>query len=326
MESTPVDPRAALANRLNKRFRHLRKWARRSGVSCWRVYERDIPEFPLVVDWYDGDVVAWVHPRKKDETPEQEESFVARCVAETLAAFQITREHLFVKRRQRQRGSDQYERLAQQGVTRIVDEDGLRFEVNLSDFLDTGLFLDHRLARRMIRERAAGKRVLNLFAYTGAFTVHAVAGGAAQTLTVDMSRTYQDWTRRNLALNDIPEGAAHRLVQDDCLSLLERGPERGEAFDLVICDPPTFSNSKRMGERTFSVDRDWRELLADISPWIAPAGQILFSTNSRSFEFAAAGLPAGFAAQDVTAQTTSEDVADSHGHRAWMLARPSAAG
>ncbi|MSR18608.1 MAG: hypothetical protein EXS00_05485 [Phycisphaerales bacterium] len=316
-----------LANRLQNRFRHLRKWARRSGVQCFRVYERDIPEFPVIVDWYDGDVVAWIHPRRKDETIEQEVAFLELCQSEVIKAFALQPERLFIKERQRQRGMAQYERAGAAGQTRTVMEQGLKFEVNLTDYLDTGLFLDHRMTRQMVRQSAAGKRVLNLFAYTGAFTVYAAAGGALRTVTIDMSNTYLAWCQRNLLLNEVeassigvPDAAQHQIIHADCLAWLDHRPNVAEQFDIVVCDPPTFSNSKRMRDDSFSVDRDWSALLASIVPCVAPGGVIYFSTNSRSFSLSLEGLPPGWSARDISRFTQSEDFSQSRNtHRCWIL-------
>ena len=310
-----------LADRIAKRFRHLAKWSRRTASPCFRVYERDIPEYPLVVDWYDGDVVMWLHPRRKDETPEQQEAFAASSIQQVKDALRVDDARLFVKHRQRQRGLAQYERASTEGVTRIVEEHGLRFEVNLSDYLDTGLFLDHRTTRQFVRERARGLRVMNLFAYTGAFTVHAIAGGAAATLTVDMSNTYQEWTRRNLDLNGFGRRREDHLEAADCLGFLEAGPRRGEAYDIIVVDPPTFSNSKRMEVSSFSVDRDWGSLIALVLPWLSVRGQIWFSTNSRSFKGDPAALPEGVGMREITRYTVPEDFAGGTPHRAYIIAR-----
>lgn len=311
----------ALANRLRRMHRHRAKWARRTGVTCFRLYDRDIPEYPLVVDWYEGAVVAWVHPRKRDDTPEKEESFAANAVEQVRDGLGVGEADLFVKRRQRQRGLAQYERVAERQVTRVVQEQGLKFEVNLSDYLDTGLFLDHRQTRQIVRESAAGARVLNLFAYTGAFTVYAAAGGARTTRTVDMSNTYQEWTARNLRLNGFEVGRSHRLDAADCLQFLTAGPAAGEAYDIVVCDPPTFSNSKRMQASSFSIDRDYPALLSSIAPWVAPGGVVWFSTNSRSFRLDSACVPPGFTAFETTSKTVPEDFLGADAHKSWRLLR-----
>ncbi|MEZ4660869.1 MAG: class I SAM-dependent methyltransferase [Caldilineaceae bacterium] len=271
-----------LANRLRKRQRHLRKWARRSDVSCYRLYERDIPEYPLIVDWYDGEAVVWLYERTRDETDAQAAAFREQALAEIQEGLELKPAQIFVKERQRQQGNSQYERLAQSGHVRIVQEQGLRFEVNLSDYLDTGLFLDHHVRAR-VRAEAQGRRVLNLFAYTGSFTCYALAGGACITTTVDLSQTYCDWTRRNLSHNGFAESAAHRIVQADCLAFLQEERQRRARYDLIICDPPTFSNSKRMAQSSFDVVRDHPHLIAGCANLLGAGGVLCFSTNARRF-------------------------------------------
>ncbi len=313
-----------LANRLSKRLRHLRGWAEAEGITCFRLYEKDIPEYPLIVDWYDGDTVAWLLPRTRDDTPEKRAQFGERARTEILQGLAIAPERLWVKDRSGQRGDDsstQYERVAERGVTRVVAEQGLRFEVNLSDYLDTGLFLDHRVARGLVRRYAQGRRFLNLFAYTGSFTVYARAGGAAASTTVDMSNTYQEWTRRNFALNGLRETPEHRLVAADCLAWLDAGPAAGESYDLIVCDPPTFSNSKRMGGRTFAIDRDWPALLEGVAKFLAPGGYCYFSTNSRGLKWDAAMVPAGLTALDLGDRTVPPDFRNRKIHRCWRLQR-----
>jgi len=320
-----------LGNRLRKRHEQLRKWAARAGIEAFRLYERDIPEFPMIVDWYAGEVVAWLQPRTRDDTAEKAEEHRQRCEREIREGLDLPAERLFLKVRRRQRhrregaGEDdlagQYERTGQANAVRVVGEQGLKFEVNLSDYLDTGLFLDHRVTRDMVRRRAQGKRVLNLFAYTGSFTCYALAGGAAATTTVDLSNTYQAWTERNMRLNGFEPSRDHRLIAADCVEWLARGPRKGERYDIVVCDPPTFSNSKRMATDSFSIDRDWPKLLADMQPWLADDAVVWFSTNSRGLQFDAAGLPAGYAARDMTTRTRSLDFAEADGHRAWLVAR-----
>ena len=258
--------RTMRGERLANRMRHLAKWGRRQGISCFRLYERDVPEYPAIVDSYAdidpstgapvdlaraGAAVAWLFRRKKDETPEQERAHRLDSEAEILAGLDIPRERLFVKHRGRQvaddGGREQYERVGDAGRTKVIAEHGLKFEVNLTDFLDVGLFLDHRPTRLSVQQRSQGRRILNLFAYTGAFSVHARAGGAVATTTVDMSKTYLDWYARNLGLNGFALDADHRSVHADCLQWLEAGPSsESERYDLVVCDPPPFSNSKRM--------------------------------------------------------------------------------
>jgi 23S rRNA (cytosine1962-C5)-methyltransferase len=327
-----------LGERLDNRMRHVAKWARKQGISCFRLYEKDIPEFPMIVDWYGdagwgedaavasnaGDAVAWFFHRTKDDTLEKEHDYRIDAEAEILAGLDIPRSRLHIKYRGRQRaddgGRDQYERFDSRGAVKVVGEHGLRFEVNLSDYLDVGLFLDHRPTRFSVQQRARGKRVLNLFSYTGAFSVHARAGGALKTTTVDMSRTYLDWYVRNLALNGFAPDADHTVVHADCLQWLEAGPTAGEQYDIVVCDPPTFSNSKRMKADSFAIDRDYPELLRWIARFVAPKGEVFFSTNSRSFEFDPTVVPGGFGAQEISHRSVPEDFRNRRIHRCFRLA------
>lgn len=310
-----------LENRLKKRFRHLRKWARRTAVTCFRVYERDIPEVPVIVDWYDGEAVAWIYERHSDRTPEEVQAWTEAVGKAVTAALEIPPEGLHVKERRRQKGLQQYRRMAEAHHAKVVVESGLKLEVNLSDFLDTGLFLDHRETRAMVREKAKGGRFLNLFAYTGSFTCHAIAGGARATTSVDMSRTYIDWIRRNLALNEMAESGAHRLVQADCLAFLADEAATPSRYDLIVCDPPTFSNSKRMEVGSFSVDRDHPDLIAGCLALLAPDGELVFSTNSRSFKLDPEAMPRGTVAEDITTRTLPEDYKGKRPHRCFSIRR-----
>lgn len=324
-----------LAARLRKRMRHLSKWARKRDTTCFRLYERDIPEYPAIIDWYgdesaadlahDGDAVAWLYDRTKDETPEAAATHLAHVTEEILDGLGIPADRLHIKHRDRQRadsgGRKQYPQQPREGQTKIVREDDLRFEVNLSDYIDVGLFLDHRPLRNSLRERCAGKRVLNLFAYTGTFSVYARAGGAASTDTLDLSKTYLEWYERNLRLNGFQLDASHRMHHVDCLQWLHAGPAtEGERFDIVIADPPTFSNSKRMKADSFAVERDHAALLGWIAPFVAPEGEIFFSTNARRFDLDPAAVPAGFGCHEITHRTVPEDFRNKTIHRCWRLA------
>ncbi len=309
-----------LANRLRKRQRHLRKWASRQNISCYRLYERDIPEFPLIVDWYAGEVVVWLYERKRDETPAEEDAFRDEALAEIAAGLDLEPAQIFVKERAKQRGNWQYGRFQQAEQIRIISEQGLRFEVNLSDYLDTGLFLDHRLTREMVRQRTRGKRLLNLFAYTGSFTCYALDGKAAATTTVDLSHTYTDWTIRNLALNGFHPSQSHHIVQADCLQYLEDAAQRSERYDLIVCDPPTFSNSKRMAQGSFDVNRDQSWLIQACARLLAPGGELFFSTNSRRFKLDETSI-SELTVQDITAQTIPEDFRNQRIHQCWIIRR-----
>ncbi len=307
-----------LANRFRRMHRHLRKWARRTGVTCYRLYEKDIPDQPLIVDWYDGDVVVWLYDRTRNETAEQAEAWVAAVTQAVCAGLDLTAGHVFLKRRfrqkDRQEGDGQYHRVAEQGAVKVVAEHGLQFEVNLSDYLDTGLFLDHRPTRQRVGGEAAGKRMLNLFAYTGAFTVYAAAGGAAATTTVDLSNTYLEWAARNLALNGIVVGDRHRIERADCLQWLEQA--RG-SWDIIVCDPPTFSNSSSM-RRAFAVDKDHVWMLGRIRNLLAPGGVCYFSTNFRGFRLAADAWPGGMV-EDISDASVPKDFRNRRIHQCWRL-------
>lgn len=302
-----------LANRLQKRFRHLRKWASRNDISCYRLYERDIPEYPLIVDWYDGEAVVWLYERNAED----DETWHQDALEQIQAALELAPRQIFVKTRAVQRGlQQQYERFGKQSYTRLVQEHGLHFEVNLSDYLDTGLFLDHRPTRVLVREMAGGTRVLNLFAYTGSFTIYAAAGSAKATTTVDLSKNYCGWAVRNLKHNGIRESDQHRVIADDCFHFLATDKR---SYDLIVCDPPTFSNSKRMNRGSFSVDRDHPELIQACLERLARGGTLIFSTNSRSFTLEETALPRGFQARDITAQTIPEDFRNDKIHRCWRI-------
>jgi 23S rRNA (guanine2445-N2)-methyltransferase / 23S rRNA (guanine2069-N7)-methyltransferase len=307
----------------------VEKWARRAGVSCYRVYDADLPDYSVAIDVYNGAGVdvgkRWVHvaeyaaPSGVDiERAEQRLDDVLAVVPGVLG---VESEDVFLKVRQRQRGSSQYTRVARTGVVGTVDEAGLFFEVNLTDYLDTGLFLDHRITREWLGELAQGKRFLNLFAYTGTATVHAAAGGAVSTTTVDLSTTYVEWAGRNLSRNRFT-GSAHRLLRADVLEWVAAGRKTKDRYDLVFCDPPTFSNSKRMSE-TWDVQRDHAALVLAIAELLTDDGLLVFSCNRRKFAFDVETLrDAGLECIDVTARTIPRDFERKPGvHTVWTVRR-----
>jgi len=301
--------------RLEKRARHLRRWPTRQGITCFRIYERDIPEIPLVVDRYEDHLHITEFERPHDRDLAQQADWLdlmARTASETLGM-----EHgkTFLKRRQRQRGSTQHEHLADRRYEIQIHEGGLQFIVNLSDYVDTGLFLDHRITRGMVRDAAAGANFLNLYAYTGAFTVYAAAGSAARTTTVDWSNTYLDWSQRNMTLNGFT-GPQHRFVRSDAMSFLRR-LDPSEMFDLAVVDPPTFSNSKR-SEVDWEIQRDHVALLTGVLARMRPGGVIFFSTNFRRFRFAAEAVPAA-EIREISKQTVPADFRNRRIHRCWRI-------
>jgi 23S rRNA G2069 N7-methylase RlmK/C1962 C5-methylase RlmI len=255
------------------------------------------------------------YERPHDRSPAEHADWLdlmAKTAAETL---EVAKGNVFMKRRQRQRGLNQYERFAEQDKAFVVQEGGLKFQVNLSDYLDTGLFLDHRITRSMVRDAAAGKRFLNLFGYTGAFTVYAAAGGAASTTTVDLSNTYLEWAQENLKLNDL-SSREHRFVRDDAGSFLKfHAP--GAAYDLAVVDPPTFSNSKKTDD-IWDVQHDHAELLNRLIPLMSPGGVVYFSTNSRRFKLDEAAL-GNAAIREISRQTVPEDFRNHRIHRCWRM-------
>ncbi len=305
-----------VANRLRKNLRNLGRWARREGVSCYRLYDADLPEYAVAVDRY-GDLVhvqEYAPPKSID--PHQAKVRLREALAAVRAVLEVPREKVFLKVRQQQKGKEQYRKLAASGEFHEVREGECRLLVNLRDYLDTGLFLDHRPTRQLLGELAAGRDFLNLFAYTGTATVHAALGGAASTTSVDLSRTYLDWARRNLELNGL-SGPRHRLLQDDCREWLKRETRR---YGLIFLDPPTFSNSKRM-DGTFDVQRDQVELLSAAAALLTDDGILIFSTNHRQFRLDQAAL-SGLVITDITRQTIPPDFARNQRiHRCWKIVR-----
>jgi 23S rRNA (guanine2445-N2)-methyltransferase / 23S rRNA (guanine2069-N7)-methyltransferase len=275
------------ANRLAKNLKRLQSWADRAGVSCYRLYDADMPEYAFAIDVYRTiePELTWLYVQEYAAPAEIELDAVRRRRGEALSTLPdvtgVPVERIRVRTRRRTKRGEQYRKVDEQANFHLVLEGGLKFRVNFDDYLDTGLFLDHRLTRARLRDGASGKRFLNLFAYTGTATVHAAAGGAVASTSVDMSRTYLNWTQRNLALNGIA-GHAHALVQADCREWLAERARASERYDLVFLDPPTFSNSKRM-EGVLDVERDHPALIDACARLLAPGGLIVFSTNAQRF-------------------------------------------
>ena len=307
--------------RLAKRFKHLSKWARRQGIEAFRVYDRDIPEIPLVIDWYAGWLHAAEYDRPHERSDVEHDVWLDRMVEAAAAELGVPVNRTFLKMRKRQRGGEQYEKVDQRQAVLTVREGGLEFEVNLSDYVDTGLFLDHRQTRALVRDEAAGKRFLNLFCYTGSFSVYAAAGGAIETTSVDLSNTYLDWTRTNLSRNGFKDAGRHRTVRDEARAFLEHRARRGEApFDLVVVDPPTFSRSAR-SETPWDVERDHAELLELVARNLVPGGVVYFSTNFRRFHLAEERLAPAFSIREITRRTIPEDFRNERIHRCWRMVR-----
>jgi len=310
------------ANRLRKNLKNLGRWARQNGIHCYRLYDADLPEYAVAVDVYEGEQT-WVHMQEYEAPssidPAKAETRLIHAVAAIPKVLEIPPEQLFLKIRRKQKGFAQYEKQADAGRFHVVEEGGWKFWVNFEDYLDTGLFLDHRITRRMIQERSADKRFLNLFAYTGAASVYAAKGGAASTTTVDMSRTYLDWAARNLELNGIG-GSRHELIHADCLEWVDQASRDKRRFDLIFLDPPTFSTSKRM-RQTWDVQRDHPMLVKKCMNLLASGGTLVFSTNCRKFKLDAEALT-GLSLEDVTRKTIPKDFERNPKiHHCWIISR-----
>lgn len=307
---------STFTNRLLKNARHLRKWARRQGITCYRVYDADVPEFPLAVDVYEDCVHMAEYERKHHLADDERVLWRSGCRQSVQEVFEVRPEKVFYKERRPQKGTAQYEKVAERRHEIEAHENGLRFWVNLSDYLDTGLFLDHRTTRQLFREKAEGKKVLNLFAYTGSFTVYAAAGGAASSLTIDLSNTYLEWAQRNLELNGLG-GPQHRFLRADILQWLDQRPD--EQFDLIILDPPTFSNSKKM-TGILDVQRDHAHLINRVLARTSPGGTLLFSNNYRRFKLDEDAIQ-GADIRDISARTVPEDFRNKKIHACFEITR-----
>ncbi len=351
---------AQFAARLRKVVRERRKWAQREGVHCYRIYDADLPEYAAAIDVYEGagkaEGALYAHVAEY-QAPKSVDEAKARARFEDILALVpvvlgIRPDHVFSKARLRARGGGQYRDAGNRSYVTHTTEDGLTFELDLGGYLDTGLFLDHRVTREMVGKMAAGKTFLNLFAYTGTATVHAAAAGAKATTTVDLSGTYLDWAQRNLEANGFRaqridgegrnndkggsagrssreavgrEGgrgrdgrfpaarpgqrpAAHQLVRADVTRWIQEARRSNQRYDVIFVDPPTFSNSKAMGKRTWDVQRDHVELLIAVSRLLAPGGVAVFSCNLRTFKPDTEALARyGVQLEDITAQTIPHD-------------------
>lgn len=357
------------SNRLSKRYKLLRKWARRERVTCYRLYDRDIPEVPVAVDLYeflpegmdskidaaillqqedarisanDLSVVqekaerTYVHlylyerPYEKDEKDEQRWlDTIANACSKTLG---IPQNHVIQKLRKKQKGENQYEKISsRRTVEGYVFECGQLFKVNLSDYLDTGLFFDHRPMRSVVRASCQGKSVLNLFCYTSSFSVYAAEGKAKRVESVDLSNTYLEWSRFNFALNDFdPDDPRYHFVRHDVIGFLNQNlaevpnPDGSNRYDIIVLDPPTFSNSKNT-RNTLDINRDWPELVTKCLNLLRPDGVLYFSTNSHRLKFdpsllaqkTSGGL--AYSVDDITEKSLPEDYKDSKARRCWKF-------
>ncbi|ORF00436.1 SAM-dependent methyltransferase [Snodgrassella alvi] len=306
----------AFVNRLGKNIKHLRKWAQRQDIESWRMYDRDIPQYPFAADIYADHVhlqeydTGWLM-HKTDY-----EKWLAEVVEAVLFVTGLPKEHIHVKKRQRQKGKDQYEKTGITGTDFVIHEHGRAFWVNLDKYLDTGLFLDHRNTRQKIGNIAAGKRFLNLFAYTGSFSVYAATGGALFSETVDLSNTYLQWAQRNFELNGL-DMQAHQIVRADVFQYLQKAVEDHKQFDLIVMDPPSFSNSKKMLD-ILDIQRDQEKLIDGAMRLLSKQGSLYFSNNLRSFTLNPV-LEQRYDVNNISRKTIPEDFRNTRIHQCWEI-------
>ena len=308
----------SFANRLQKVDRHISKWAKRQGITCYRIYDLDMPEFPFCIDRYEQYLHIAEYKANHKLTDEEHDSWLQECLQVMATTLQVAPEDIFLKeRRKLARRTEQYEKVAEESRTVVVQEQGLQFRVNLTDYLDTGLFLDHRPLRQIFREEAGGKNVLNLFAYTGAFSVYAAAGNAAQVVTVDLSNTYLQWARENMELNGLYDEDRHSFILSDVMDFLKK--PSSQLYDLVFVDPPAFSNSKKM-KGTWDTQRDHPALLYFILKLVKPGGVVYFSNNLRQFIPQFDKLEVS-SVKDISVQTIPEDFRNKKIHHCYRIVK-----
>jgi 23S rRNA (cytosine1962-C5)-methyltransferase len=291
-------------NRLMKVFRHLSKSARKQEISCYRIYDHDLPEFPLCIEKYEDWLYVAEYRRNHHMEEAEHDQWLDECKSIIGEITGLPASRIVMRTRQRKTSrQDQYQKLDDEKEWMEVTEQGLKFKINLTDYLDTGLFLDHRLTRAMVRAVSGGKKVLNLFCYTGSFSVYAAAGGAREVVSVDLSKTYLKWATENMELNGFYDPARHSYVHEDVKQWLGTLP--AAYFDLVIMDPPTFSNSKRM-EDFLDIQRDHPVLINQVIHVMKPGGIIYFSTTFSRFQIQTESLR-DCTVKDITKTTTPFD-------------------
>ena len=355
-----------LANRLSKKYKSLRKWARKNRVSCYRLYDRDIPEIPLCIDLYellpetaDNKIDAarfiaaqnqmesennqeavlsrlsrsyiefFLYERPYEKDPAEEANWLNAMAEKTAVTLGIEKRHVIIKNRRHDKGGSQYskdDRTSESHLEGLTQEKGQIFKLNLTDYLDTGLFLDHRPLRAMIRNQCRNKKVLNLFCYTGSFSVFAAEGGACLVDSVDLSNTYLSWTKENMDANGFSDEGKYRFIRADVMQFLQDIKDKTE-YDIIILDPPTFSNSKKT-QNTLDINRDWLSLVKGCLSVLNPEGILYFSTNSRKLAFeqekiqTESGSRTPVLIQEITESTIDEDFKNTKPHRCWKITKP----
>lgn len=309
------DKTSPFVNCLRKNYRHIRKWAKRTSTNAFRIYDREVPQFPVAIDFYAGNYcVHYFSQKRESEEPTNE---LQAAVGDALRRlFGATSQQIFWRVRAKSKETRQYEKVGATEQFFTVLEYGVKFKVNLVDYLDTGLFLDHRETRQLVASCAKGKRFLNLFAYTCSFSVHAALAGALSSKSVDMSNTYTAWAKDNYRLNSISLND-HQIVRADCLKFLDQAVRNGEIYDLIVIDPPTISRSKKM-DQLFDIQIDYIALLEKALALLSPGGILFFSTNSRKFVLDTA-LFTGCRIFEISDKTISIDFRDARAHRCWKI-------
>lgn len=309
------DKSSPFINCLRNNYKHLRKWAKRTNTDCFRIYEKEIPQYPLAIDFYAGRFC--VHYYSKNRVVEEPSpQLIEETQTALIKIFGCSVDHIYWRIRAKQKETRQYEKINQAKEFFIVHEFGVKFWVNLTDYLDTGLFLDHRETRKLVASYANGKKLLNLFAYTCSFSVHAASAGSIYTKSVDMSNTYTEWGKENFLLNAFPL-KNNAVVRADCLKFLDDEIRSGQDYSLIVIDPPTISRSKKM-EKMFDIQEDYVSILKKSLQLLTKDGIIFFSTNSRKFQFDPSHFP-NIKIEEISHKTLPMDFKDKKIHRCWKL-------
>lgn len=309
------DKSSILKNRIRKNYRHVRKWAKRTSTNCFRIYDRDIKEYPLAIDFYAGNFCVQFFSYDRDEE-DPRAAMKAEALEAICTIFGVTEDVIFWRNRIKRAKTEQYEKLGEEKEYIVVYEYGVKFLINLNDYLDTGLFLDHRETRQMVAHQAKGKRVLNLFAYTCSFSVHAAIAGAKSTTSIDLSNTYTQWGRENFVLNDLSL-EKNDVIRADCMRFLDDEVFSTTKYDLIIIDPPTISRSKKM-DQMFDIQLDYIPILSQALKILARDGTLYFSTNFRKFKFDESYFDDCFI-EEVTSKTIPLDFHNQKIHRCWKI-------
>ena len=308
------DKSSPFINCIRKNYKHSRKWAKRTDTNCFRIYDREMHHYPLAIDYYDGRYcIFYFSPSSDQDEPPQE---FKEDVESSLEKIFGSLDQVIWKTRARRKESRQYEKIGESRDFFSVYEYGVKFWVNLVDYLDTGLFLDHRETRKLVTSYCKDKRVLNLFAYTCSFSIHAAIAGASSTKSVDMSNTYTEWGRENFILNALPQ-KNNEVVRADCLKFLDEEARSPNRYDVIIIDPPTISRSKKM-DQLFDVQVDYVSLINKSLKLLNPQGVIFFSTNSRRFIFEENHF-LNIVVTEISNKTIPIDFHDPKIHRVWKL-------